>query len=118
MCSTLWKGIPIVFVCATIVAHAQGTADQSALIQQLTAKLAELEKRVAYLEGRKPDEPAAAAPPATVTTAAPAAPAHGPGHDMQPDPPALQSYPALKISGFSDLNFSATDQKGVRSGFN
>jgi hypothetical protein len=28
-----------------------------------------------------------------------------------------ETYPALKVAGFSDINFSGTDQRGARSGF-
>ena len=37
--------------------------------------------------------------------------ASGQGTDAQP------SYPSLKLAGFSDFNFGATDQRGSRSGF-
>jgi hypothetical protein len=52
---------------------------------------------------------------------APAAPPAAAAHEHVPPPPEAMGTPPtspnLKLAGFSDLNFSATDQRGVRSGF-
>src|SRR5437868_3466518 len=83
------------------------TADQATkdLIEKLLSRIHSLEKRVAQLES--PGAPAALpmtpASPQTVHTA----------HDQPPIPNAEQPvYPVLKLSGFSDFNFSATNLHG------
>jgi len=54
--------------------------------------------------------------PPPVLAPVPAVVAAGHDHGAPIEPPT--SYPSLKISGFSDIDFSASDQKGTRSGFN
>ena len=77
------------------------------LIQKLLTRIDSLEKRVTELEAerapRKPAPPAETPPPA----------AHA--HDMPPQQAEAANpiYPLLKISGFSDLNLGAIDQRGV-----
>jgi len=96
------------------------------LIQKLLARIDGLEKRVAELEKEKsaavaPGAAPAAVAPAAVTAPPPAAPqnadvAHT--HDQAPIvEAATTTYPSLKISGFSDFNFSATDLHGASGGF-
>lgn len=88
------------------------TADQATkdLIERLLARIDSLEARVAQLE--KPGTNAAA------PSAPPSAQAVPHEHDIPPVPDAAQPvYPALKISGFSDFNFSATDLRGPSGGF-
>ncbi|HEX4594528.1 MAG TPA: hypothetical protein VH157_09640 [Bryobacteraceae bacterium] len=100
------------------------TADPATreLIERLLTRIDGLEKRVAELEK----------PGATSQAANPAAPAKAPAlspteamhlaHD-QPPVPVTQSeatqpvYPSLKISGFGDIDFSATDLHTPTSGF-
>ena len=107
-----------------LVAQTPNSTDTAETIQALLARIDRLEKRVADLEGT------AAAPRVTsaVTTASavqatPQPPQPPPGsHDehlaaTEAAQGAPQS-PLLKLSGFSDFNFSATDQRGVKSGFN
>jgi len=84
-------------------------ANQAELIQTLMNRVEQLEKRVAELEGSK-------TPPALP-------------HDVQEAlvgavPPAQAitnanvEGPSLKLNGFGDVNFAATDQPGAHSGFN
>ncbi|HLK51366.1 MAG TPA: hypothetical protein VKT49_24660 [Bryobacteraceae bacterium] len=89
------------------------------LIEQLMTRIDTLERRVAELE-KAPGAARATAP------AAPAVAAATPGphldHDQAPQPettvPEAQPvYPSLKIAGFSDFNFSATDLHGANGGF-
>src|ERR1019366_529538 len=74
------------------------------------------------LEGVRPGQLAASAPaapsvtmpmtPAATTTTAAAG--HDHGTTMEP----ATSYPSLKLSGFGDINYSASDQPGTHPGFN
>jgi len=92
------------------------------LIQRLMARIDSLEKRVAELE----QTPATAR--ATVPAQAPASPAQTPAtaavhnHDQAPEPEtagpdAQPVYPSLKIAGFSDFDFSASNLHGPSGGF-
>jgi hypothetical protein len=94
------------------------TADQATkdLIEKLLARIDSLEKRVAQLES--PGAAAvAAAPPAALNPMQAAQAAHA-GHDTAPVPDSAQPvYPSLKLAGFSDFNFSATDLHGPSGGF-
>ena len=99
------------------------------LIEKLLARIDGLEKRVAQLESERgapsaPAATAASATPAAPVTQAPAAPmvAHShdepPGPQMGETPPAAQpTYPNLKIAGFGDVDFSATNLHGPNGGF-
>ena len=111
-----------VFVALLPIARAQTTDPATReLIERLLNRIDGLEKRVAELEkGTAPVRTAALAsaqPPAQST-----AEAMHLAHD-QPPSPVTQSeatqptYPALKISGFSDINFSASDLHGPSGGF-
>src|SRR4051812_31333019 len=103
---------PLLLVCLLLLGEpkmlsAQGTAvDQAQLVQTLINKIDQLEKRVAELEAAR--NPAAATPPS-------AAPMEGMPMGSPVDGQA--THPTLNIAGFSDFNFGATDQPGVRSGF-
>jgi hypothetical protein len=88
-----------------------GQADQ---IQSLLSRIDRLERRMADLE----KELAAASP-----SARPSQDVRPAAHSAHPDVSAADpgreiNYPSLKIAGFSDINFAATDQRGTRSGFN
>jgi hypothetical protein len=88
------------------------------LIDRLLARIDSLEKRVVQLEQGNPS--ARAATPIVPTT--PASPATAHSHDQAPVPTIAAeaeqpSYPLLKIAGFSDLNFSATNLHGASGGF-
>jgi hypothetical protein len=93
------------------------------LIQQLMARIDTLEKRVADLE-KAPGTARAVVPAAPAAAPAVAAATPGPhlDHDQAPAPEATGPeaqpvYPSLKIAGFSDFNFSATDLHGASGGF-
>ncbi|HEY2012323.1 MAG TPA: hypothetical protein VGH38_02430, partial [Bryobacteraceae bacterium] len=90
---------------------------QTELIQQLLQRIDQLERRVTELEAAKPG--AGLAAPNVVTQAAPAVHASPvPGeHDHGTAVEPQATYPSLKIAGFSDMDFSASDQKGTHSGF-
>src|SRR5881396_1489136 len=82
---------------------------ETALVQELLARIESLQRRVAELEQEREPRPSptssAAAPHAAFATAA-----------EQVDTGQPQ-YPSLRMSGFTDINFSsASDQKGTHSG--
>src|SRR5262245_51648696 len=84
------------------------------LIEKLQARIDSLEKRIAEIENEKGPR----------TAAAPAKPAAPPvethAHDQAPAPqlsPEQPTYPALKIAGFADVDFAATNLKGASGGF-
>jgi len=93
------------------------------LIQSLLVRIDGLERRVAELEQEKTApqaSPATLPNPAPRSAAALEQPAPQPGHDhdQAPVPEAAQpSYPLLKITGFSDLNFAANDSHVPVTGF-
>jgi hypothetical protein len=101
-------------------AYAQDAA-QSQLIQKLLDRIDSLEKRVAELEKEKPPVAAAVAAPSPRPTPPTEAALHD--HDAPPVPTSQASeegqptYPALKIAGFADLNFSASNLHGPSGGF-
>jgi hypothetical protein len=114
----------LAFLCAILIAaplalaQAPDPAVQAQLIQQLLQRIDRLENRVSELESGK----GAAAPEKALVERNPAAapPAiGGPAthdHGAPVEPPA--TYPSLRLSGFGDVNFVGSDQKGVKSGFN
>jgi hypothetical protein len=107
-------------------------AEQAALILAMRERIDKLEKRLAELEAKQEAASgavlaSAAATPALASAAptpsvpaAPPAPAHQQGRHEDTAPPqgAVATYPSLKITGFADVDFSATDRKGATSGFN
>jgi hypothetical protein len=112
---------------------AQSTdAGTKELIEKLLARIDGLERRVAELENGKPGATTAAAPAnaltAPATTAATAVKAVSPAdamHHSHDQPPVPQTagpdstpvYPSLKIAGFSDIDFSATNLHSAATGF-
>ena len=88
------------------------------LIERLLSRIETLEKRVAQLEnpGTPTVAPATPVPPPTPAPTAAMPTAHA--HDTAPVPDAAQpSYPALKLAGFSDFDFAATNLHGPSGGF-
>jgi hypothetical protein len=96
-------------VCALIGATAAVAqpSDSTELIKQLMQRIDQLEKRVAELEGQK--KPLIAVPPVAES----AVPSH---HEA---PPILEgaTSPAMKITGFGDLVYMASDRPAVNTGF-
>jgi hypothetical protein len=91
------------------------------LIERLLSRIDTLEKRVAQLENPR-DNPGTRPIPAAAPAPAPAAPAEAVQtahqHDTPPIPDADRpEYPTLKVAGFSDFNFAATDLHGPSGGF-
>jgi hypothetical protein len=90
------------------------------LIEQLMARIDTLEKRVVELE-RTPGG-ARAIPPAAPAVAAAAPPGPHLDHEQAPAPETTASeaqpvYPSLKIAGFGDFDFAATDLHSTAVGF-
>lgn len=121
-----WVGLLLLGMPLTASAQGMGLASQAELIRELLARVAKLESRVAELERQpKVSWPASGVVLASMESMTPAGPAMefpqstlqasetvpAPGADAQP------SYPSLKLAGFSDFSFSATDLRGSRSGF-
>ena len=93
------------------------------LIDKLLARIDGLEKRVAELEkaNTTPPAPALTAAALPARTAAPPQMAHE-AHDQPPlpqteGPGAAPVYPSLKISGFGDIDFSASNLHAPATGF-
>src|SRR5438045_2689355 len=89
-------------------AQQRNPVNQAELIQTLLTRIDQLEKRVSELEGSKPQ---AAAPARAEEPHAPADLTHSEGTQPATDAPNLH------IAGFSDINFSGSDQPGSKSGF-
>ncbi len=95
------------------------------LIEKLLARIDGLEKRVAELENGKATAPAAAPEAVTAAPLAKAVSATQAMHQSHDQAPAPQTagpeatpvYPSLKIAGFSDLDFSATNLHSAATGF-
>ena len=93
------------------------------LIERLLNRIDGLEKRVAELEKGGPTTARSTAPAAPAQAAQPSpTEAMHLTHDQAPIPvtqsEATQpTYPSLKISGFADVDFSATNLHGPSSGF-
>ena len=104
--------------------QAQGAspANSAELIQTLLSRIDQLEKRVAELEkgsgGARISDmtPVAKGMPSAALAVETAHQEHlQPATATATDNVAV--YPNLKLAGFSDFNFAATDQRGARSGF-
>ncbi len=96
-------GVPAVWAQST------SSAAQAELIQTLLARIDTLERRVTQLERLR--ETSGEVATTTAQQAAEAVQLQAILADAMP------SYPSLRIAGFSDVNFSATDQPGSNSGF-
>jgi hypothetical protein len=89
------------------------------LIQRLMARIDSLERRVAELE-RERGQPAAAATPAPAAGPGPATVAGPHDHDQaaaQQIENQETGLPTLKINGFGDVDFSASNLRGANGGF-
>ena len=125
--SRVWVCLALLFSPDLARAQAANPSDSTALIRALLARVEQLEKRVAELEGRPvslaapaPRPPVEAAEPATrapETVAGPNQVAEAPPVHMGHGGMTPMSVPSTHIAGFSDLNFAATDKPGSRSGF-
>jgi hypothetical protein len=110
--STRFRVFVLAVTLPVVLCAQDPNASQAELIRTLLTRIDQLEKRVAELEGK-------AGAPAAPLTPAPAPP-------VEPEPvvhdhgsmPSSSVFPAMRWTGFTDLNFSATDQRGSRSGFN
>jgi hypothetical protein len=113
-------GLVLTAPCA--VAQSMDPATR-ALIEKLQQRVDSLEKRLAELEqGHGPS--AAAAPVAAPSAPAPApAPTMAAAHDHDQAPAAAAGElghfesPTMKISGFGDMDFSASNLRGASGGF-
>jgi hypothetical protein len=97
---------------------------QTELIRALRQRVDQLEKRMAEMESALA---ASASPVRAPLETKPEVPREAVAHMAAPDHPmgtgttptgGPETYPSLKIAGFSDLSFAATDQRGAKSGFN
>ena len=111
----------LVFFAMPLAIYSQSTESnsQTELIRALRERIDQLERRMAQME----DAFAAGTPsarlkpetkPETVREKA-----HVAEHSVATEtaPSGESTYPSLKIAGFGDFNFAATDQHGARSGF-
>lgn len=107
---------PLASLAICLLAYVPVTPAQAPtaeLVETLLRRIEQLEKRVAELETKSPPAAAAVAPTPVEPAPAPVPPSAS-AHEHLGTP---ASAPSFKLAGFSDVNFSATDQRGVRSGF-
>src|SRR6266849_2850811 len=101
---------------SSAVAQVADAAATQELIQKLLSRIDSLDKRITELE--KGTSPSSS--PATVAQApipSPPAGEHA-AHEAPRQPEtAAATYPSLKISGFTDFNFAASDLHGASGGF-
>src|ERR1700732_4053880 len=112
--STRLRVIALSLAAPLVLCAQSSTPSQADLIQALLARIDKLEKRVAELETKSgvavEPKPVAEAPVVHDV------PIHD--HDHEAPPAGPYTAPRLRLAGFSDFNFAATDQPGARSGFN
>jgi hypothetical protein len=117
-----WLRSCALLVGLLLIGYGQAVAlpDENELIHSLMLRIEQLEKRLELLEGGKPVASVAVpvAPPSVVADTPIGVLASPHEHDVPPVPAGQDTYPLFKLSGFSDINFSATDQHGSHSGFN
>jgi hypothetical protein len=103
-------------VAAGMARGQTSTGSQAEIIQRLLVRIDQLEKRVAQLEAQRTAPPGTAPP--TVPDAPPAPPAPEDIHAAHlPTVAEAAAYPALRIAGFTDFTFAASDLRGTRNGF-
>jgi len=89
---------------------------QNAVIQQLLQRIDKLESRVSELESSRGPQVQRLAP---ATPAAPEISTLPSDHDHgAPIQEPITSYPAFHLTGFGDINYTANDRAGSKSGFN
>ena len=91
--------------------------DQTQLVRTLIDRIDGLEKRLSELETKSPPPPVIASDREKIEPGEPKQLQAAHAHNVAPVPEIAESYPLLKIAGFTDVNFAATDQPGTRSGF-
>ena len=111
--AVLWA-IPI-----AIGAQSTDSDSQTELIRALRERIDQLETRMAQMEsalaaGNTPVRVKPESKPGGVSQMG--SPEHTMGTGTGPPGEPL-TYPSIKIAGFSDFNFAATDQHGAKSGF-
>jgi hypothetical protein len=125
----LWRrsvlaGAVLLAMPLAIYPQSPDSDSQAELIRELRARIDQLEQRMVQMEAALAvgTSPVRAKPETKLETPREAV-AHTAGaeHPMgTATAPAGEpsTYPSLKIAGFSDFDFVATDQHGVKSGFN
>jgi hypothetical protein len=104
-------------VSLALCAQDSAAPSQADVVQALLARIDKLEKRVAELETKS--GVVAEPKPVVETPVVETAVVHDlPTHNHEPSPIVPYSTPSLRIAGFGDFNFAATDQHGAKSGFN
>jgi hypothetical protein len=105
-------------------AQPQPTTLSQTDVQKLLERIDQLEKRVAELENKQPATAVGIASTASVAAPAestgvnpPAAPAEVPMTMAAETHGEAETYPSLHIRGFADVDFSASDKPGTKSGF-
>lgn len=106
-------GMPLLALSGAVAQTLDATTQD--LIQKLMTRVDTLEKRVAELEKEKVSPASAAAPSARRTAGEMAHATHE--EPLAAEGAAQPSYPSLKISGFSDFNFAASNLRGPTTGF-
>ena len=108
--ATRFRVVLLLLAAPLVLCSQDPAAKQADLIQALLARIDKLEKRVLELESKTigETEPAVAAAQSPIV--------HDTPHEHEA-PTGSLSAPSLRMAGFSDINFAATDQRGVKSGF-
>jgi hypothetical protein len=114
--------IPVLLFSAVAQAQSSDVAKQTEMIQQLLRRIDQLETRVTELESARPaalvERTPARVPEGAISAASPATPGPAAGHDHGAPIEPPTSYPSLKLSGFGDINFTASDRPGSHASFN
>jgi len=87
------------------------------LIEKLLARIDGLEKRVAELESERGPRTTVSAAALPQTTPPVHTHDQAPGPQTAPPEAAQPTYPNLKVAGFADIDFAATDLHGASGGF-
>ena len=108
------------FAVAPVRALAAGPGDANPSVQELLERVQILERRIDELERRQQagqTDAVAAAAPATGSAAVPPPHEHPTPVSAGHEAPAEPQYPMVGFHGFTNIDFSAQDKKGTRSGF-